>query len=45
MVRYDSDELFRAIESENPFSQEAKLAFFTAAKDLEDKILQDKEPA
>lgn len=42
MVRYDSDELFRAIESENPFSEEAKLAFFTAAKDLEDKIVQAK---
>jgi prephenate dehydrogenase len=40
MVRYDSDELFRAIQSENPFSEEAKLAFFTAAKDLEDKLCQ-----
>jgi prephenate dehydrogenase len=42
MVRYDSEELFRAIESENPFSEEAKLAFFTAAKELEDKLTQNK---
>jgi prephenate dehydrogenase len=41
MVRYDSDELFRAIERENPFSEEAKKAFFTAANDLEAKILRD----
>jgi prephenate dehydrogenase len=38
MVRYDSDDLFRAIERENPFSEEAKRAFFTAAKELEDKM-------
>jgi prephenate dehydrogenase len=43
MVRYDSDELFRAIERENPFSEEAKLAFFTAAKDLEDKMSETKD--
>ncbi len=42
MVRYDSDELFRAIQSENPFSEEAKLAFFSAAKDLEDKLCETK---
>jgi prephenate dehydrogenase len=40
MVRYDSDELFRAIERENPFSEEAKKAFFAAAKELEDKVLR-----
>ncbi|MDD3371720.1 MAG: prephenate dehydrogenase/arogenate dehydrogenase family protein [Alphaproteobacteria bacterium] len=40
MIRYDSDELFRAIQSENPFSEEAKLAFFTAAKDLEDRLMK-----
>lgn len=39
MVRYDSDELFRAIESENPFSEEAKRKFFAAANDLEAKLL------
>ncbi len=38
MVRYDSDELFRAIERENPFAVEAKKAFFAAAKKLEEKI-------
>lgn len=35
MIRYDSDELFRAIERENPFSKEAKKAFFAAARELE----------
>ena len=38
MVRYDSDELFRAIERENPFSGEAKKAFFAAARALEDRL-------
>ncbi|MDR3451057.1 MAG: prephenate dehydrogenase [Alphaproteobacteria bacterium] len=38
MVRYDSEELFRAIERENPFSGEAKKAFFAAARRLEEKI-------
>jgi prephenate dehydrogenase len=39
MVRYDSEELFRAIERENPFSAEAKKAFFAAARSLEEKLL------
>ncbi len=43
MVRHDSDELFRAIERENPFSEEAKLAFFSAANDLEDTLMQTKK--
>jgi prephenate dehydrogenase len=38
MVRYDSDELFLAIEKENPFSKDAKQAFFKAARKLEDKL-------
>jgi prephenate dehydrogenase len=37
MVRYDSDELFQAIERENPFAEEAKKNFFTAARRLEEK--------
>ena len=41
MVRYDSDDLFRAIERENPFSIEAKQAFFTAARRLEEKLSGD----
>ncbi len=41
MVRYDSDELFRAIERENPFSVEAKKAFFDAARQVEIKLTQD----
>jgi prephenate dehydrogenase len=38
-VRYDSDELFMAIERENPFAREAKEAFFTAARRLEDMLM------
>jgi prephenate dehydrogenase len=41
MIRYDSDELFRAIERENPFSKEAKKSFFAAARKLEDKLMRD----
>jgi prephenate dehydrogenase len=37
-VRYDSDELFRAIERENPFTVEAKDKFFAAARGLEKKL-------
>src|SRR5262249_19009696 len=33
-VRYDSDELFRAIERENPFTGKAKREFFAAARRL-----------
>jgi prephenate dehydrogenase len=40
MVRYDSDELFLAIERENPFAAEAKRAFFEAARKLEDRLNQ-----
>lgn len=38
MVRYDSDELFKAIERENPFTLEAKKAFFAAARQLEEAL-------
>jgi prephenate dehydrogenase len=41
MVRYDSDDLFKAIERENPFTAEAKNAFFTAARRLEEKLSRD----
>jgi prephenate dehydrogenase len=40
-IRYDSDELFHAIERENPFSGEAKQAFFAAARKLEGKLAGD----
>jgi prephenate dehydrogenase len=39
-IRYDSDELFHAIERENPFAEEAKKSFFTAARRLEEKLLE-----
>ncbi|MBU6235768.1 MAG: prephenate dehydrogenase [Alphaproteobacteria bacterium] len=35
MVRYDSDELFRAIQRENPFAKPTETAFFEAAAKLE----------
>lgn len=38
MVRYDSDELFKAIERENPFTVEAKKSFFAAARKLEEAL-------
>lgn len=38
MVRYDSDELFRAIERENPYTELAKRAFFKAARALEKRL-------
>lgn len=38
LVRYDSDELFRAIESENPFVGAAKERFFGAARTLEQRL-------
>ena len=38
MVRYDSDELFKAIERENPFTAEAKKQFFSAARKLEENL-------
>ncbi len=41
MIRYDSDELFKAIERENPFSAEAKKSFFTAARNLEERLMKD----
>jgi prephenate dehydrogenase len=38
IVRYDSEELFQAIESENPFVGEAKTRFFDAARLLEARL-------
>jgi prephenate dehydrogenase len=38
LVRYDSDELFLAIESENPFVGEAKARFFDTARGLESRL-------
>lgn len=38
MVRYDSDELFRTIERDNPFAAEAKAEFFAAVAELEKKL-------
>ena len=37
-IRYDSDELFQAIERENPFAETAKKSFFAAARKLEEKL-------
>lgn len=38
LVRYDSDELFRTIEKDNPFSAPAKKDFFAAVNELEKKL-------
>lgn len=38
MVRYDSDDLFRTIERDNPFTAEAKTKFFAAVSELEKKL-------
>jgi len=38
MIRYDSDDLFRAITRENPFAEAAQKSFFDAAKTVEDKL-------
>lgn len=44
MVRYDSDELFKAIERENPFTVEAKKSFFAAARKLEEALEKPVKP-
>ncbi|MDD3021297.1 MAG: prephenate dehydrogenase [Alphaproteobacteria bacterium] len=38
MIRYDSDELFLAIQRDNPYVENTKQAFFKAVKDLEDRL-------
>ena len=36
LIRYDSDELFKAIQTDNPYAAETKTQFFTAMRELED---------
>lgn len=43
IVRYDSEQLFQAIESENPFVGEAKTRFFDAARNLERRLSRQVE--
>ncbi len=38
LVRYDSDELFRAIEKDNPYMAETKRGFFDAVQELESML-------
>ncbi|HOO52599.1 MAG TPA: prephenate dehydrogenase [Alphaproteobacteria bacterium] len=38
MIRYDSDELFLAIQRDNPFVEVTKQSFFSAVRDLEAKL-------
>lgn len=38
MVRYDSDELFLAIQRDNPFVEVTKQSFFSAVRDLEARL-------
>lgn len=37
-LRHDSDDLFMAIENENPFVRDAKEQFFQAARDIEERL-------
>ncbi len=36
LIRYDSDELFKAIQTDNPYAAETKEQFFKAMRELED---------
>jgi prephenate dehydrogenase len=36
LIRYDSDELFKAIQTDNPYAHETKENFFTAVRELEE---------
>lgn len=36
LIRYDSDELFKAIQTDNPYATETKEKFFTAVRELEE---------
>lgn len=38
MIRYDSEDLFLAIQRENPYVQSTKNSFFDAVKQLEEKL-------
>jgi len=38
MIRYDSDELFLAIQRDNPYVEHTKELFFQAVKNLEEKL-------
>jgi prephenate dehydrogenase len=38
LIRYDSDELFKAIQTDNPFALETKERFFNAMRELEDLL-------
>lgn len=43
MIRYDSDELFQAIQKDNPYAQAVKDSFFAAARHLEGKLSEEKK--
>ena len=42
MIRYDSDELFLAIQRDNPYVEKTKQDFFGAVKDLENFLSEKK---
>jgi prephenate dehydrogenase len=44
LVRYDSDELFRTIERDNPFMAETKARFFSAIQNLENQLSNPAAP-
>ncbi|HPQ51291.1 MAG: prephenate dehydrogenase [Alphaproteobacteria bacterium] len=41
MIRYDSDELFLAIQRDNPYAKQTKQEFFDAVKHLEEKLSEE----
>lgn len=43
-VRYDSDELFRAICTDNPFVEEVKAKFFAEAARIEQRLAEEQAP-
>lgn len=42
-IKYDSDELFRSIQNDNPFVDQTKSQFFQAVKELEDELHRPKK--
>ena len=41
LVKNDSDALFKAIQTDNPYVENTKEQFFTAVKDLEDSLKEN----
>ncbi len=44
LIRYDSEELFLAIQRENPFVHETTDRFFSAVREIEEKLKNSNLP-